>query len=170
MVVHGTLRSANGVHEFAPSPPMVLCICGSLARRMHCTFVVGLCRCSSHGSLLLCRSVFHICSFAAVHSRQPPSSRHCSSATNRCCCLLTCLHCSVPPLVSRCHPPPHPTTQVACPPTWIWHLSLLCCHVRYTLFHCHKVVAPPPPTSLDSNHHHPLCCCIIAPPLPLDSC
>jgi hypothetical protein len=148
MAVHGTLRSADNVHEFALSPPTALHTRGSLARRMRRTFVVGLCHRSSCGSLLLCRSVFHVRSFAAVHSRQPPLSRCRSSATNRCRCLLTCLHCSAPPLVSCRHPPPHPT-QVACLPTWIWHLLLLRRHVRYTLFRCHTVVAVAPPP-LDS--------------------
>jgi hypothetical protein len=112
-------------------------------------------------------SVF--CSFAAVHSRQSPSSRCCSSATDHCCHPLTCLHRSAPPLVSRRRPPPHPT-QVARPQTRIWHLSLLRRHVRYTLFRCHTVVAPPPPSSLDSHRHRPLRCRVVAPPPPLDSC
>ncbi len=43
MAVHGTPRFAGGVHEFVLSPPTVLRICGSLARRMRCTFVAGLC-------------------------------------------------------------------------------------------------------------------------------
>jgi hypothetical protein len=142
MAVHGTPRSAGSVHECAPSPPTALQICGSLARRVRRMFVAGFCCRSSCGSLLRCCSVFHICSFAAVHYRQPLLSRRCSSATNHCHCLLTRLHRSAPPLVSRCCSPPHPT-QVAPPPTWIWHLSLLRCHVRYKLFCCHTVVAPP---------------------------
>jgi hypothetical protein len=169
MAVHDTPCSAGAVHEFALSPPMALQIHGSFARRMCRTFVVGLCCRSSCGSLLLRHSILHICSFAAVHSRWPPLSRCCSSATNHCCCPLTRLHHSVLPLVSCRCPLPHPT-QVAHPPTWIWHLSLLRCHRRYTLFHCHTVVAPPPPSSLASHRLCPLRCCVVSPPLLLDSC
>jgi hypothetical protein len=169
MAVHGTLRSTGSVHEFAPSPPMVLRIHRSLARRMRCMFMAGLCRRSSRDSLLLYRSVFRNRSFAAFHSRQPPSSQRCSTATNCYHLPLTRLHHSALPLVSCLHPPPHPT-QVARTSTQNWHLSLLRCHVRYMLFCCHTVVAPPLLSSLDSHHHCPLHCCIVAPPPPLDSC
>jgi hypothetical protein len=159
MAVHGTPRSTSSVHEFGLSPPMALCICGSLARRMHHTFVAGLCRCSSRGSLLLHRTVFHICSFAAVHSRQPPWFPCCSSATDRCHCLLTCFHRSAPPLVSCRCPPPH-STQVACPPT-----RIQICRSSITTSDIRSSAA-----TQSCHHHCPLRCCIVAPPLLLDSC
>ena len=136
---------------------------------MCCTLVAGLCRRSSNNSPSSSTTAleFCICSFAAVFSRQPPSSCHCSSATNRHRRPLTCLHRSVlPPLVSHRCPLPHPTL-FACLPPWIVAPLSPC---PTTLFHCHTVVFTPPLSSLDS-HRHPLhCCVVLAHHPPLDRC
>jgi hypothetical protein len=121
-------------------------------------------------SALLLRHSIPYRSFAVVLSRQPSLSPCSCSATDCPCHPLTCLHCSVPPLIRCSRPLPHPTL-IACPLPQIRHLSILCCCIRHALFcSCHIVVGPPLPFSLDSHRHPLLCCRVVAPPLPLDRC
>ena len=112
-------RHAPPLRPFAFSPPPTAQhIHNSLAKRMCHTLVAGLCHRSSNSS-----SSFTTASFAAVLSRQPPSSHRCSSATDCHRCLLTHLHYSALPLVGLHCPLSHPTLFARLPP-WIWHLSL----------------------------------------------